>query len=100
MDIAALIRAIDAPAEERCEGATRCAIVTLEASALGVASEALAAALTERQIGVSVAPSTHTFDNQLWSEPSTVRMSPTYFNTDAEVDSVVEAVRALMSELQ
>ena len=76
-------------------GASRCAHVTFEAeSTRGVSAAHLHAALFARRIGGSISPSTHTFDETLWKRPRVVRLSPSYFNTEVEVDAVISAVRA------
>lgn len=82
-------------------GAGRCAIVAFEAAtALGVDAQAIKVALGERKISASVAPSTHHFDDAQWSRPPAVRLSPSYYNTEGEVDAVLAAVRAILQELR
>jgi len=76
----------------------RAAIVTFEASAIGLTSQAIGAALAERKIGVSVSPSWHTFDTTLWDRPWVVRVSPSYFNTREECRAFVSAVEEIVSE--
>ena len=79
-------------------GAARGALVTFEAeTTLGWRSSVIHAALLSRGIGASVSPSGHTFDDQQWTRPSVVRLSPTYFNTEEEVDDVVAAVRRILA---
>ena len=77
-----------------------CAIVIFDAAAAGVESAAIQRGLIERKIGVSLAPTNHNFDDKTWSRPYGVRLSPTYFNTDEEVDAVVDAVQAVLSQLR
>ena len=82
-------------------GAARCAIVTFEAeSTRGVGARDVVAALAARRIGASASPPTHTFEEALWARPLSVRLSPSYFNTEAEVDAVVAAVRDVLDELE
>lgn len=80
-------------------GASRGAIVTFEVES----TRALPAAeihqqLVQRRIGASVSPPTHHFDEDVWARPPVVRLSPTYFNTEEEVDAVVAAVRDIVAE--
>jgi cysteine desulfurase/selenocysteine lyase len=92
----------DAPAafddaKASADGASRCAIVCFEAESLrGIPSATLRDELASRRIGVSVSPGTHTFDDTQWSRPPAVRASPSYFNTAAEVDALVIAVREIL----
>ena len=92
------VRCRDAP--KSAAAATRtvvqCAIVTFEASELGIASEDIKAALTERRIAVSVAPAFHTFVDNAWKLPSTVRLSPSYYNTQEDIHAVVQAIREIL----
>ena len=81
-------------------GAELCGIVTFDASALGVDAAAVKAALAARKIAVSVSPSVHTFDSARWALPPAVRVSPSYFNTVAEVDLVAAAVREVLRSLE
>eukprot|EP00927_Polykrikos_kofoidii_P049493 TRINITY_DN43540_c0_g1_i1.p1 TRINITY_DN43540_c0_g1~~TRINITY_DN43540_c0_g1_i1.p1 ORF type:complete len:448 (-),score=79.01 TRINITY_DN43540_c0_g1_i1:5-1348(-) len=78
--------------------AGRCAIVTFDAMVLGMQAEEVRDALAERKIAVSVSPSSHSFDEAVRAKPPAVRVSPTYFNTEAEVDHVVEALREILAE--
>jgi selenocysteine lyase/cysteine desulfurase len=66
------------------------AIVVFEVR--GIDSSMLAAALATRRISCTLAKSTHTFVEEEWARPSAIRLSPSYFNTEAEVEAVVEAV--------
>jgi len=78
-------------------GAGRCAHVTFEAeSTLGLSSAQIHRELLARKTGTSVSGSRHTFDDRSWSRPAVVRMSPTYFNTEEEVDLVLRAVREIL----
>lgn len=79
-------------------GAARCAHVAFEAeSTLGLSATQLHAVLLAGKIGASVSPATHTFDDGLWKRPRVVRISPTYFNTEEEIDAVLAAVRASLA---
>lgn len=74
-------------------GASRCAHVTFEAeSTLRMPASDIHAALLRMRIGASVSPPTHSFDERQWARPKVVRLSPTYFNTEQEVDEVIAAV--------
>ena len=81
----------DAPAS-----AARCAIVTFEASQLGITADEIKQALTQRRIAVSVAPPFHTFDDSAWNSPATVRLSPSYYNTEEEIHAAAETVRDIL----
>mmetsp|Transcript_25743 Transcript_25743/g.73990 ORF Transcript_25743/g.73990 Transcript_25743/m.73990 type:complete len:440 (-) Transcript_25743:48-1367(-) len=85
----------DAPAEATQD--SLCAIVAFDASELGFTADDIHKALAERKISASVSPAFHTFDEQRWAEPATVRLSPSYFNTEEEVEKVVEAVRLVLA---
>ena len=50
-------------------------------------------ALEARRIYVSVSPGTHHFDAVTRARPPAVRISPSYYNTEQEVDAVLAAVR-------
>ena len=90
----------DAPpsfgAAAEAAGARRCAIVTFDVAPARTAAE-VAAALDAKKIGVSVSPSFHTFDDAQWARPPVVRLSPSYFTTEEEVESVVAAVAEAVS---
>ena len=58
------------------------------------------AQLLARRIGASVSPSTHHFDERLWTRPRVVRLSPSYFNTEEEVATVVAAVREICESVR
>ena len=73
-------------------GASRCAIVTVDAAERGVTSSALRDALDGRGIGVSVSPRYHSFNPRDHERPPVLRISPTYFNSEAEVDAALEAI--------
>lgn len=78
-------------------GASRCAHVTFEAeTTLRLTAEKIHKGLLEMGIGGSISPPTHSFDEALWRRPRVVRLSPTYFNTEEEVDRVVAAVREIL----
>ena len=73
-------------------GAERCAIVTFDVA--GVAAERVREALAREAINVSVSATTsaviESIDRGL---PDLVRASPHYYNTEEEVDRLVESVR-------
>lgn len=77
-------------------GRQRCAIVT--ARVAGVDTAAAAAELSRQGINVSTTNALH---NQLDTEVRDVhpmlRLSPHYFNTDAEIDSTVDAIAGLVA---
>ena len=78
-------------------GAARAPIVTFEAQRQhGVGAAHIARALAERKVAASVSSPAHTFDEALRQRPPTVRLSPHYFNTEAEVDAVVHHVREVV----
>lgn len=66
------------------------AIVVFEVE--GIDSNMLATALTARRISCTLVANTHTFAEEEWGRPDAIRMSPSYFNTDVEVEAVVAAV--------
>jgi len=75
-------------------GSERCAIVTFTLG--GWKSEALADELRRRRINSSVSAREHAlYDFSDKEVDACVRMSPHYYNTEQEVDDVVEAVREL-----
>lgn len=75
-------------------GARRCSIVTARVD--GVASEDVAAALARERVNVSTTVPGHTpFDTEDRGVHPLVRFSPHYYNTEAEVDLVVEAVERI-----
>ena len=75
-------------------GAQRCAIVTAKMD--GWPSAEVADALGRQGINVSVTSPEHSqFDTEERGVHPLVRLSPHYYNTEAEVDTVVEAVAAL-----
>ena len=77
-------------------GARRCGIVT--AGVAGVASEDVASALARERVNVSTTvPDQTPFDAQDRGVHPLVRFSPHYYNTEAEVDLVVEAVERISS---
>ena len=81
-------------------GAARCAIVAFEAqSVAGVPSEALHEALAAQRIAVSLSGPKHTFDQAQWAQPAVVRVSPSYYNTQDEVDRVVDVVREAVARI-
>ena len=80
-------------------GASQGAVVGFEAeTTLGIPSQTFLSGLTDRRIGVSLSPSFHTFDDTAWIRPHSVRISPSYFNTDKEVSRVLAAVREIVEE--
>ena len=98
------IRCCDAPEqfnEAINDGISRCAIVTFEAfSNLGITSEFVRDALAERRIAVSLSPPSHTFNDEEWCLPSTVRLSPSYYNDESEVDAVIQAIQEIVSSFK
>jgi len=75
-------------------GSERCAIVTFTLG--GWTSEALVDELRRRRINSSVSAREHAlFDFTDKEVDACVRMSPHYYNTEQEVDDVVDAVREL-----
>jgi selenocysteine lyase/cysteine desulfurase len=75
-------------------GTQRCAIVTAKVE--GWSSAEVADALGRQGINVSVTSPEHSqFDTEERGVHPLVRLSPHYYNTEAEVDTVVEAVAAL-----
>jgi selenocysteine lyase/cysteine desulfurase len=102
--IGARTRALGAALRERLDalpgvsthdrGATRCAIVT--ASVEGVPADEVAARLREKGVNVSVTVPEHTqFTTEVRGLPPLVRLSPHYYNTEAELDRAVEELAAL-----
>jgi selenocysteine lyase/cysteine desulfurase len=76
---------------------TRCAIVTFEAeSTLHIPAAQIAKALTECCISCTISPSTHSFNELHRKRPPTVRISPHYFNTEADVDAVINVMREVV----
>lgn len=74
------------------------AIVVFEVE--GVDSRALRAALAARRIACTLVTRTHTFVEEQWAKPNGVRLSPSYFNTDVEVEAVVAAVADEVGKLR
>jgi selenocysteine lyase/cysteine desulfurase len=75
-------------------GREQCAIVT--ARVAGVDSGEVADALSRRGINVSTTVAEHNqFDSEVRDVHPLVRLSPHYYNTDAEIDQAVAAVAAL-----
>ncbi|CAE7597585.1 csd [Symbiodinium natans] len=97
------VRCCDAPAsleEAQVEGVSRCAIVTFEAfSDLGITSEAIKGALAKQRIAVSVSPPFHTFNDEDWRQPSVVRVSPSYYNDESEVDVLAQKIKGIIETL-
>jgi selenocysteine lyase/cysteine desulfurase len=76
------------------QGEHRCAIVT--ANADGVPAVEVAAALARHGINVSTTSPEHSqFDTEDRPVHPLVRLSPHYYNTEAELDQAVEAIAAL-----
>jgi hypothetical protein len=91
------VRLRDSPcALDDADAPPRCAIVTFDVSAMGLTARTLADALAERHIAVSVSPSIHSFDPSDWERPDVVRVSPSYFNTQEELERLVSAVREIV----
>lgn len=81
-------------AEVRDLGRERCGIVTFTLD--GVPAEAIKAALTEQRINVSISsPSGALLDALRRGLPEMVRASVHYYNSEDEVDRLIEAVAAL-----
>jgi selenocysteine lyase/cysteine desulfurase len=73
-------------------GAERCAIVTFDVG--GVAAERVKEALARQAINVSVSATTSAVIESIERGlPDLVRASPHYYNTEEEVDRLVESVR-------
>jgi selenocysteine lyase/cysteine desulfurase len=73
-------------------GRERCAIVTTRVA--GVDAGEVANALSRRGINVSTTVAEHSqFDNR--DVHPMVRLSPHYYNTEAEIDQAVDAIAAL-----
>lgn len=76
------------------QGRRRCAIVT--ASVDGVPAERAAAALAAAGINVTLTvPEDNPLDNEVRGVHPLVRMSPHYYNTEAELDRCTEVLAAL-----
>lgn len=72
-------------------GTNRCAIVT--ALVAGIESEDVARSLAVQRINVTVTVPSHTqFDTEERGLPPLVRLSPHYYNTEAELETAVEAI--------
>jgi selenocysteine lyase/cysteine desulfurase len=75
-------------------GREQCAIVT--ARVAGIDTGQVADALSRRRINVSTTVAEHNpFDSEVRDVHPLVRMSPHYFNTEAEIDQAVDVVAAL-----
>jgi selenocysteine lyase/cysteine desulfurase len=75
-------------------GSTRCAIVTARVD--GVPAADVVAALGRAGINVTATVAEHTqFDTEVRDVHPLVRLSPHYYNTEAELDRAVEAIAAL-----
>ncbi|MEU5296594.1 aminotransferase class V-fold PLP-dependent enzyme [Streptomyces umbrinus] len=75
-------------------GRQRCAIVTAKVD--GVSTEDVAAALRGRGVNVTTTVAAHTqFDTEDRGVHPLVRLSPHYYNTEAELDSAVEVFAEL-----
>jgi cysteine desulfurase / selenocysteine lyase len=73
-------------------GTERCAIVTFDVA--GVAAERVKEVLAREAINVSVSPTTSAVIESIERGlPDIVRASPHYYNTEEEVDRLVESVR-------
>lgn len=78
-------------------GSTRCAIVTMTAD--GLHAETIVRALKERRINtVSSLREFGIYDFVSKGVETAVRLSPHYYNTDAEVDSAVAVIREVVSQ--
>ena len=78
-------------------GSTRCAIVTMTAD--GHHADTIVRALKERRINtVSSLREFGIYDFVAKGVETAVRLSPHYYNTDAEVDSAVAAIRELIAK--
>ena len=77
-------------------GAARCAIVTMTAH--GRHADAIVRALKDRRINaVSSLREFGIYDFEAKGVETAVRLSPHYYNTEAEVDEAVEALRAILA---
>ena len=77
-------------------GVTRCAIVTMTVH--GRHADSIVRALKERRINtVSSLREFGIYDFDAKGIETAVRLSPHYYNTDAEVDEAVEAVRSIVA---
>jgi selenocysteine lyase/cysteine desulfurase len=75
-------------------GREQCAIVT--ARVAGIDTAQVADALSRREINVSTTVAEHNqFDSEVRDVHPLVRMSPHYYNTEAEIDQAVDVVAAL-----
>jgi selenocysteine lyase/cysteine desulfurase len=77
-------------------GAVRCGIVTFTVD--GVEASELKERLARKRINVSASPRSSTLlDSQARALPDLVRASVHYYNTDKELDHLVESVRIAAS---
>jgi len=75
-------------------GTTRCAIVTARVD--GMPAENVVAALARAGINVTATTAEHTqFDSEVRDVHPLVRLSPHYYNTEAELDRAVEVIADL-----
>ncbi|HET7666809.1 MAG TPA: aminotransferase class V-fold PLP-dependent enzyme [Mycobacterium sp.] len=75
-------------------GRQRCAIVT--ARVAGVPTAEVAGALARREINVSTTAAEHNqFDSEVRDVHPLVRLSPHYYNTEAEIDQAIDAVAVI-----
>lgn len=79
-------------------GASRAAIVAMDSTGAGVSTQVMHAALVEHKIAATLSSSFHTFDDGLWARQKPVRFSPSYYNTEEEVDRVIAVVRGVVEE--
>mmetsp|Transcript_52423 Transcript_52423/g.122309 ORF Transcript_52423/g.122309 Transcript_52423/m.122309 type:complete len:464 (+) Transcript_52423:183-1574(+) len=78
-------------------GVSQCAIVCFEMfSSHGIAADFIKEALAGHRIAVSVSPPSHTFNDGDWNRPSTVRLSPSYYNEETEIEIVVQKIREII----
>ena len=84
----------------RALGAERCAIVTLEAeSAHGVPAATLRDALAARGVVGSVASTHHSFDPSDRARPPTLRLSPSFYNTEQDIDAALGIIAEELARL-
>jgi selenocysteine lyase/cysteine desulfurase len=77
-------------------GATQCAIVTMTVE--GRHADAIVSGLKEQGINTVASLREYgIYDFEAKRVESAVRLSPHYYNTEAEVDAAVEAIRALVA---
>ncbi|CAJ1377325.1 unnamed protein product [Effrenium voratum] len=81
--------------DAEAEPESRAAIVTFAATR---PAQEIKEALAARRIAVSVSPRIHSFNESDWKEPPVVRLSPSYYNTEDEIDAAAAALREILEE--